>query len=242
MVRRIGFYEKYIKRYLDVFISIVVLIILSWLYVLIAILVKAKLGSPVVFKQIRPGMIDTNSGQERLFCIYKFRSMSSEKDKKGRVLPDKDRTDSFGTALRRTSLDELLEMINILKGEMSIVGPRPQLVKDMVFMSDRQRMRHIVRPGLTGLAQVMGRNAISWEDKLELDLKYVENVSFKTDLGIVLRTVKKLVLRQESLEELDSSLDFGDALLKDKTISKEEYDALQERAESLIAEFRGHDC
>ncbi len=236
--RKRGFYEKYIKRLLDVICSLMALILFGWLYVLIAILVRIRLGSPVIFKQPRPGMIDPKTGKETIFEMLKFRTMSYTTDERGKMLPDEDRIESFGLALRRTSLDELIEVFNIIKGEMSIVGPRPQLVKDMVFMSDEQRRRHTAKPGLTGLAQVMGRNALSWEDKIGWDLKYIENISFINDLKIVLMTLKRIFCRMESPEELDTTDDYGDALLKAGKVKQEEYDSLQQLAENLIMEYR----
>ena len=161
--RKKSFYERYIKRILDITFALLAIIIFGWLFIIVAVLVKLKMGSPVVFKQPRPGIIDPKTGRERIFNMYKFRTMSDKKDKNGNLLPDEQRLGRFGRTLRSTSLDELLEVFNILKGDMSIIGPRPQLVRDMVFMTDEQRSRHTVKPGLSGLAQVKGRNAITWE-------------------------------------------------------------------------------
>ena len=158
--RKRGFYEKYIKRLLDIICALAAIIVFCWLYAIIAIMVRVKMGAPVLFKQPRPGLIDPETGEERIFDIYKFRTMTDAKDKNGIPLPDEQRLTSFGKMLRSTSLDELPEAFNILKGDMSVIGPRPQLVRDMVFMTDEQRMRHTAKPGLSGLAQVMGRNAI----------------------------------------------------------------------------------
>ena len=157
-------YRYFFKRFFDFVLSLIAIIILSPVYIIVAILVRVKLGSPVIFTQERPGK------DEKIFKMYKFRSMTSETDEEGNLLPDEVRLTSFGKKLRSTSLDELPELFNILKGDMSIVGPRPQLVKDMIFMTEEQRKRHTVRQGLTGLAQVNGRNAISWEDKINYDL------------------------------------------------------------------------
>lgn len=234
MYRRQGFYERYIKRLLDILLSLSAIIVFGWLYIIIAVLVRIKMGSPVVFKQPRPGIIDPKTGKEQIFDMYKFRTMSDERDSNGNLLPDDIRLGKFGKALRRTSMDELLEVFNILKGDMSIIGPRPQLVRDMVFMSSEQRMRHTAKPGLSGLAQVMGRNAISWEDKIDWDLKYIEHVSFLNDLKIVWMTVKKVIGRGESSEELDVTLDYGDALLKESKVSKAEYDTLQKKAKEIL--------
>lgn len=235
--RRCGFYERYIKRLLDIFCSLAAIIVFGWLYIIIAVLVRVKLGSPVLFKQPRPGKIDPKTGQERIFSMYKFRSMSDERDENGNLLPDELRLGKFGKALRATSLDELPEAFNILKGDMSVIGPRPQLVRDMVFMTDEQRMRHTARPGLSGLAQVMGRNALAWEDKLRWDLKYIENVSFLGDVRIVWQTFKKVFVRSnitESSEEIDVTLDYGDWLLQEGKISREEYEAKQAEARELL--------
>lgn len=237
--RKRGFYEKYVKRLLDIVCASLTLVVFSWLYLLIAILVRIKLGSPVLFKQPRPGLIDPKTGRERIFMMYKFRTMTNDRDADGNLLPDEERLPEFGRMLRATSLDELPEVFNILKGDMSVIGPRPQLVRDMVFMSDEQRMRHTAKPGLSGLAQVNGRNAISWEEKFHCDLEYVENVTFGNDFKIVLLTVKKVFFRKNITrgdEEIDLTLDYGDALLKEDKIEKPKYDALQAYARCLIKE------
>lgn len=237
--RKRGFYEKYIKRILDIICASLAIIVFSWLYLAIAVIVRIKMGKPVIFKQPRPGMIDPNTGKERIFDMYKFRTMTDERDENGNLLPDEVRLNKFGRALRATSLDELPEAFNILFGEMSCVGPRPQLVRDMVFMSDEQRMRHTAKPGLSGLAQVMGRNAITWEEKITWDLKYIENVKFLTDVKIVWLTVKKVFLKRDiskSSEETDVTDDYGEALLNSGRISRPQYDALQAYAKNLIRE------
>jgi lipopolysaccharide/colanic/teichoic acid biosynthesis glycosyltransferase len=161
--RKRSFYERFIKRLLDIFCSLLAITVFCWLYAIIAILVRVKLGAPVLFKQPRPGLIDPKTGKERIFDMYKFRTMTNERDTDGNLLPDEKRLGRFGKLLRSTSLDELPEVFSILRGDMSVIGPRPQLVRDMVFMSDEQRMRHTAKPGLSGLAQVKGRNAITWE-------------------------------------------------------------------------------
>lgn len=232
--RKRGFYEKYMKRLLDIICSLLAIIVFSWLYIIIAIVVRIKMGSPVIFKQPRPGLINPKTGRERIFEMYKFRTMTDERDVNGELLPDEARLPAFGRMLRATSLDELPEAFNILKGDMSVIGPRPQLVRDMVFMTDEQRMRHTAKPGLSGLAQVNGRNAVSWEDKLNWDLKYIENVSFIGDCKIVWMTVKKVFGKSEKSEELDVTDDYGDALLKSGKVSREKYDALQAEARELI--------
>ena len=234
--RKRGFYEKYIKRLLDIICSLLAIIVFSWLYIIIAIVVRIKMGSPIIFRQPRPGLINPKTGRERIFEMYKFRTMTDERDVNGELLPDEARLPAFGRMLRATSLDELPEAFNILKGDMSVIGPRPQLVRDMVFMTDEQRMRHTAKPGLSGLAQVNGRNAVSWEDKLNWDLKYIENVSFIGDCKIVWMTVKKVFGKGEKSEELDVTDDYGDALLKSGKISREKYDALQAEARELLGE------
>lgn len=238
--RKRGFYERYIKRLLDILCSLLAIICLCWLYAIIAILVRVKLGAPVLFKQPRPGLVDPRTGKERIFDMYKFRTMTNERDADGNLLPDEKRLGRFGKLLRSTSLDELPEAFSILKGDMSIIGPRPQLVRDMVFMSDSQRMRHTAKPGLSGLAQVKGRNAITWEEKINWDLKYIEKVSFVGDVKILFETVAAVFKRSGITDgENATALDYGDALLKDGEVSREKYDALQEYAKNLIKEHEG---
>ena len=237
--RKQGFYEKYVKRLLDIICSLLTIIVFCWLYALIAILVRIKLGSPVLFKQPRPGMVDPKTGKETIFDMYKFRTMSDARDDTGELLPDEVRLGEFGKKLRATSLDELPEIFNILKGDMSVIGPRPQLVRDMVFMTDEQRMRHTAKPGLSGLAQIMGRNAITWEEKFKWDLKYIENISFFGDWSIIWITIKKVFFRGDmtaSSEEIDVTLDYGDVLLKDGKVTREQYDNLRAYAANLIKE------
>lgn len=216
-------YAKYIKRPLDFMLSLIAIIILSPLLLIVAILVRIKLGKPVIFKQQRPGK------NEKIFTLYKFRTMTDKKDENGNLLPDEQRLTKFGKALRSTSLDELPELINILKGDMAIVGPRPQLIKDMLFMTKEQRRRHEVRQGLTGLAQVNGRNNITWENKFDYDLLYIDNISFLTDCKIILQTVGKVFRREDTVREgTESDMDLGDYLLKEKKITEEEYDKIIE--------------
>jgi len=183
-------YRSVIKRFLDVVISLIALALFWWLLILIAVLVRVKLGTPVIFKQERPGK------NEKIFKLIKFRTMTDARDKNGELLPDVMRLTKFGRILRSTSLDELPELINILKGDMSIVGPRPLAVSYLPYYTDKERHRHDVRPGLTGLAQVSGRNSISWDEKFRLDLKYVDNMTFINDIKILFLTVKKVFIRE----------------------------------------------
>ena len=198
MTRKRGLYEKYAKRPLDIICVLAALIVFSWLYIIIAILVRIKLGSPVIFKQPRPGK------DEKIFNLYKFRSMTDERDENGELLPDEVRLTKFGKALRATSLDELPEAFNILKGDMSVIGPRPLLVQYLPLYSEKQRHRHDVRPGLSGYAQVNGRNSISWTQKLELDCAYVEKITFLGDLKIIFQTVGKAFFQQEGISSATS--------------------------------------
>ena len=224
-----GPYERWFKRLVDILCALAALIVFGWLYILVAVLVRINLGSPVLFCQPRPGK------GERIFKLYKFRTMTDERDEQGNLLPDDVRLTRFGKFLRSTSLDELPEAFNILKGDMSVIGPRPQLVRDMVFMTDQQRMRHTVRPGLSGLAQVRGRNAISWEGKLATDLEYIQKITFWGDVKIVLLTVKKFLCREDiSAEGMDTAEDFGDYLLRTGEVTREDYDRLQSESRELL--------
>lgn len=198
MERQIGFYEKYIKRPLDIAVALCALIVFSPLLAITALLVRFKLGSPVVFCQERPGRIDPKTGKEKIFRLYKFRSMTDERTKDGKLLPDNERLTSFGKALRASSIDELLELFNVVKGDMSLVGPRPLSVLYLPYYTESERRRHLVRPGITGLAQISGRNAVSWEFKFQKDTEYVDNVSFINDVKIVLKTIKS-VLKKENI-------------------------------------------
>lgn len=228
--RRKTFYELYIKRIMDIFCALLAIACFWWLYLIIALLVRLKLGSPIIFKQQRPGL------NEEIFCLYKFRTMTEEKDAEGNLLPDDRRLTSFGRWLRSTSMDELPEVINILKGDMSVIGPRPQLVRDMVFMTKEQRRRHLVRPGLSGLAQVNGRNGISWERKLAYDLKYIRKITFLGDMKLVLQTVTKAFIKREGITETDMATaeDYGDYLLRLGAVSPKRYDMLQKKARELM--------
>ena len=196
MQRRNGVYAKYIKRFLDVLCSVLGMVLFCWLYGLIAILVKIRLGSPIIYKAERPGKIDSKTGEERIFELYKFRSMTNETDEYGKLLPDTQRLTKFGRILRATSLDELPEIYNIFKGDMSIVGPRPLAVSYLQYYTKEEHHRHDVRPGLTGLAQVSGRNSLSWKEKFDLDLKYIQEISFIGDIKILLITIIKVFRRE----------------------------------------------
>lgn len=193
-------YAKYIKRILDFILSLIALIVFSPLMLIIGILVRIKLGKPIIFKQKRPGK------NEKIFTLYKFRTMTDKKDEEGNLLPDSERLTKFGKFLRSTSLDELPELINIIKGEMSIVGPRPLLVEYLPFYNEREKHRHDVRPGLTGLAQVSGRNAVNWDRRFEYDIKYVEELNFKNDIKIFLKTIKKVLFRENILVSTENIL------------------------------------
>lgn len=183
-------YSRFFKRPMDFILSLIAIIVLSPVLLVVAVLVKIKLGSPVIFKQKRPGL------NEKIFTMYKFRTMTDERDRNGELLPDGDRLTGFGRFLRSTSLDELPELFNILKGDMSIVGPRPLLIQYLDLYNDHQNRRHEVKPGLSGLAQVSGRNAINWEDKFNLDVGYVDNVSFIGDWKVIFLTLKKAFFRE----------------------------------------------
>lgn len=188
-------YKKYIKRFLDIVISLTALILLSPVILILVILVRIKLGSPVIFKQERPGK------DEKIFELYKFRSMSDKRDENGKLLSDSERLTKFGQILRATSLDELPELVNILKGDMSLVGPRPLLVDYLELYNEKQKHRHDVRPGLTGLAQVNGRNNTTWKKRFEDDLEYIENITFINDLKIFFKTFVKVFKREGITQE-----------------------------------------
>lgn len=199
MMRKKTFYQLFGKRIVDILLSGIALIVLSPIILIVGFLVRIKLGSPIIFKQERPGK------SEKIFSMYKFRTMTDERDHNGEYLPDEIRLTKFGKMLRATSLDELPELWNILKGDMSIVGPRPLLVEYLPLYSEKQRKRHNVRPGLTGLAQVNGRNAISWEEKFDLDVYYVDKISFFNDLIIIIQTCKK-VIKKENINTINNNI------------------------------------
>lgn len=188
-------YKKYFKRPIDIFCALAAILVFSWLYIIIAVLVRIKLGTPIIFKQARPGKNGT------IFTLYKFRTMTDERDENGELLSDDIRLTGFGKLLRKTSLDELPEAFNILFGHMSVVGPRPLLVQYLDRYNDRQKRRHEVRPGLSGLAQISGRNALSWEEKFDLDVEYVDNITFWGDLKIVFLTVWKAFVKGEGVSQ-----------------------------------------
>lgn len=188
-----GSYEKYLKRVMDAFLALLAIIVLSPVLIVTAVLVRIKLGAPVLFVQERPGL----NGE--IFKLYKFRTMTDKRDKNGNLLPDDERLPKFGRMLRSTSLDELPELFNILRGDMSIIGPRPLLAEYLPYYTEEEKHRHDVRPGLSGLAQVHGRNTITWEEKFAWDLKYVEKITFLGDVSIILQTIIKAVKRSDIL-------------------------------------------
>lgn len=191
MQKRSMIYSKYIKRLLDILISLTFIVLFSWLYLILVILVRIKLGSPVLFCQERPGY------NEKIFKLYKFRTMTDKRDEKGNLLPDSERLTKFGSMLRSTSLDELPEMFNILKGDMSLIGPRPLLVEYLPYYTEEERLRHSVRPGLTGLAQVSGRNYLAWDKRLAKDVEYVNHISFIMDLRIIIKTIMVVFKKED---------------------------------------------
>ena len=186
-----GLYNKYIKRILDILISLTFIVLFSCLYLILVILVRIKLGSPVLFCQERPGY------NEKIFKLYKFRTMTDKRDEKGNLLPDSERLTKFGSMLRSTSLDELPEMFNILKGDMSLIGPRPLLVEYLPYYTEEERLRHSVRPGLTGLAQVSGRNYLAWDKRLAKDVEYVNHISFIMDIRIIIKTIMVVFKKED---------------------------------------------
>ncbi len=230
-MRKMGFYEKYVKRLQDFCCALAALIVLSPVLAVTAYLVKKKLGSPVIFRQKRPGL------NGKIFEMWKFRTMTDARDENGNLLPDEVRLTDFGKKLRSTSLDELPELVNILKGDMAVVGPRPQLVKDMVFFDNKIFMRQYVRPGLTGLAQVSGRNAISWYEKFDYDLKYISDITFSNDLKIIVSTIKKVVYKDDIVAEgFATSEDYGDWLLRLNKISLTEYNSKVSKAKQMCVD------
>lgn len=223
-------YQKFGKRFLDIVLSFAALVVLFPVLLILTVLGTIKMKGNPFFTQLRPGK------DEKIFKLIKFRSMTCETDENGVPLPDEVRLTRYGKLLRSTSLDELPELFNILKGDMSIVGPRPQLVRDMVFMTPAQRLRHSVRPGLTGLAQVSGRNNITWEEKFSFDLRYInDGITLLGDIKIIFMTVGKVFKREDTVREgTASDLDFGDYLLQKGEVTEETYAARQEEAKQLI--------
>lgn len=230
-----------IKRMLDIVLSLTAIIILSPVYIVLIILGAVKMKGNPFFVQPRPGKKNKKTGEETIYKMIKFRSMTQEKDKTGKLLPDEKRLTKYGQFIRKTSIDELPEFFQVLTGKMSLVGPRPQLVRDMVFMTDEQRRRHDVRPGITGLAQISGRNCIEWEDKLAYDVQYVDNMSFMQDLRIVLITIVK-VFKTESIsyEGMATAEDFGDYLFRTGKVTEEEYSSKQEKARKILGGINGN--
>lgn len=224
-----GIYAKYIKRVMDCFLSFCAIVVLSPIMIALTVVGAIAMKGNPFFTQLRPGK------SERIFRLIKFRTMSCQTDKDGNLLPDEKRLTKYGKFLRSTSLDELPELINILKGDMAVIGPRPQLVRDMVFMTERQRMRHRVRPGLSGLAQISGRNAINWENKLEYDIEYIQQITFLGDWKIIFQTIKKVFERADiSTDGMETAEDFGDYLLKNGIVDKKLYDEKQADALELL--------
>ena len=224
-------WSLFLKRFFDVILSGLGIIILSPVMLIVAVLVRIKLGGPVIFSQYRPGK------RNKIFKLYKFRSMTNKCDENGNLLPDSERMTKFGNALRKTSLDELPQLFNIFKGDMSIIGPRPKLIKDMVFYNDDQNVRSLVRPGLTGLAQVNGRNNATWEEIFEYDRTYVQKIGFITDLKIFFKTIGKVLKRSDIVEQnaVSQNYYFGDYLLESNQISQEEYNAKVSAANEILS-------
>ena len=228
------FYKQFFKRFYDFVLSLLAIIVLSPLLLILMVVGAIAMKGNPFFTQLRPGKINKKTGKEKIFRLVKFRTMSNAKDKDGNLLPDEKRLNGYGKFLRSTSLDELGELVNILRGDMSIVGPRPQLVRDMVFMTDEQRTRHSIRPGLTGLAQVSGRNNITWEQKFEYDLQYIKKITLLGDIKIIFQTAFKVFKRSDVVREgTVSDIDYGDYLLQKLAITEAEYNEKQEEAREL---------
>ena len=192
-------YKKYIKRIVDICCALAALLVFCWLYIIVAVLVRVKLGSPIIFKQERPGL------DAKIFTLYKFRTMTDERDENGELLPDDIRLTKFGKFLRATSLDELPEAFNILFGDMSVIGPRPLLVEYLPYYTETEMQRHSVRPGLSGLAQVSGRNMLDWDERLRLDVEYVQNITFAKDVKIILKSAMKMLKRDDVAEDTNQA-------------------------------------
>jgi len=225
-------YPRFFKRVIDFFCALAAICVLSPLMLVLTVLGAIKMRGNPFFTQPRPGK------DEKIFKLVKFRTMTNARDKDGNLLPDDVRLTRYGKFLRSTSLDELPELFNILKGDMAVIGPRPQLVRDMVFMTPEQRRRHTVRQGLSGLAQINGRNAVTWETKISFDLKYIEKITFLGDVKIILTTLYKAFIKRSDIteENCDTATDLGDYLLASGKITREEYDRGQAEAKRLIQE------
>lgn len=224
-----GIYANYIKRVMDSFLSFCAIVVLSPIMIVLTVVGAIKMKGNPFFTQQRPGK------NEKIFKLIKFRTMTNEKDDNGNLLSDDKRLTKYGKFLRSSSLDELPELINILKGDMAVVGPRPQLVRDMVFMNNTQRLRHKVRPGLSGLAQISGRNAIEWESKLDYDIEYIQHITFWGDWKIIFLTVLKVFKRADIVRDgTVSDMDFGDWLLKNGQVTDENYNELQQKAKEIM--------
>ncbi len=228
-------YAKFFKRFIDFWLALIALIVLSPLLLILTIVGAVAMHGNPFFTQLRPGK-KGKDGKEKIFRLIKFRTMSNKKDKDGNLLPDADRLNGYGKFIRSISADELPSLINILVGDLAIVGPRPQLVRDMVFMSDEQRRRHNVRPGLTGLAQINGRNNITWEQKFEYDLAYIDGgITLSKDIAIVFKTVAKVLKRSDTVREgTASDIDFGDWLMEEGKVDRAYYDEKQAEAKELM--------
>lgn len=227
-------YAKFWKRFFDFTLSLLALIVLSPILLILTVVGAFAMRGNPFFTQLRPGK-KGRDGKEKIFRLIKFRTMSNKRDRNGNLLPDADRLNGYGKFLRATSLDELGELINILVGDMSIVGPRPQLVRDMVFMTEEQRIRHSVRPGLTGLAQVSGRNAIAWEEKFKYDLQYIKHITLWGDIKILFRTVGKVLKRSDTVRDgTVSDVDYGDWLMLEGKIDQATYVEKQAEAKQFL--------
>lgn len=229
-------YSHFLKRVIDFFCALAAICVLSPLLLLLTVVGAFKMKGNPFFTQLRPGK------DEKIFKLIKFRSMTNERDAQGKLLPDDVRLNAYGKFLRSTSLDELPELFNILKGDMAVIGPRPQLVRDMVFMTPEQRKRHTVRQGLSGLAQINGRNAVTWETKINFDLQYIQNITFWGDVKIILTTLNKAFIKRSDIteENCDTATDLGDYLLASGKITREEYDRGQAEAKRLITMSECH--
>lgn len=228
-------YAKFFKRFIDFWLALIALIVLSPLLLILTVVGAVAMHGNPFFTQLRPGK-KGKDGKEKIFRLIKFRTMSNQKDKDGNLLPDADRLNGYGKFIRSISADELPSLINILVGDLAIVGPRPQLVRDMVFMSDEQRRRHNVRPGLTGLAQINGRNNITWEQKFEYDLAYIDGgITLSKDIAIIFKTVAKVLKRSDTVRDgTASDIDFGDWLMEEGKVDRAYYDEKQAEAKELM--------